>query len=133
MLITVMQIYMKSILSVHGVLIVCFFFFIICCRNMQMLLSCLLRHDTYYEHLQQLWRIPEMKEISTTGQNMPSISRLQRAIEWAWKLGFDVQGCEQLGGRLHNTRKWIGATEVVALLSCLRLRYGIKALSYSFI
>lgn len=23
-----------------------------------------------------------------------------------------LKGCEQLGGKLHNTRKWIGATEV---------------------
>lgn len=31
------------------------------------------------------------------------------------------QGSEQLGCKLHNTRKWIGATEVVTVLSWLRI------------
>lgn len=53
---------------------------------------------------------------------MPSISRLQQHLEWAWRQGFDIQGCEQLGGKLYNTRKWIGATEVVTFLSSLRIR-----------
>lgn len=54
--------------------------------------------------------------------SMPSISRLQQHVEWAWRQGFDVQGCDQLGGKLFNTRKWIGATEVVTFLSSLRIR-----------
>lgn len=32
-----------------------------------------------------------------------------------------MQGSEQLGCKLYNTRKWIGATEVVTLLSSLRI------------
>lgn len=44
---------------------------------------------------------------------VPSISRLQRMVEAAWAQGFDVQGSEQLGCKLYNTRKWIGATEVM--------------------
>jgi hypothetical protein len=36
--------------------------------------------------------------------------------------GFDVQGKEQLGCKLYNTRKWIGATEIVTILSWLRLQ-----------
>lgn len=75
---------------------------------------------------------------------MPSISKLQKIVEAAWAQGFDVQviftlypfemrfsglnivffcsqGSEQLGCKLHNTRKWIGATEVVTLLSSLRI------------
>jgi zinc finger-containing ubiquitin peptidase 1 len=76
---------------------------------------------------------------------MPSISRLQRLVEAAWAQGFDVQvscrlatkkihkthnsglgfslekGSEQLGFKLYNTRKWIGATEVVTILSWLRI------------
>lgn len=32
-----------------------------------------------------------------------------------------LQGSEQLGCKLYNTRKWIGATEVVTLLSSLRI------------
>jgi hypothetical protein len=41
-------------------------------------------------------------------------------IEEAWAAGFDVQGRDQLGGRLRNTRKWIGATEIVAFLTANR-------------
>lgn len=54
---------------------------------------------------------------------IPSISKLQQLIETAWRQGFDPAGCEQLGGRLINTRKWIGATEVVTFLSSFRIRY----------
>ncbi|CAB0034145.1 unnamed protein product [Trichogramma brassicae] len=53
--------------------------------------------------------------------SIPSISKIQKMIEWAWAQGFDIQGAEQLGGKLVNTRKWIGATEVVTLLSSLRI------------
>lgn len=52
---------------------------------------------------------------------MPSISRLQMMVEAAWAQGFDVQGAEQLGCKLNNTRKWIGATEIVTVLSWLRI------------
>lgn len=34
---------------------------------------------------------------------------------------FFRQGSEQLGCKLYNTRKWIGATEVMTLLSSLRI------------
>jgi hypothetical protein len=52
---------------------------------------------------------------------MPSISRLQKIIEHAWSDGFDVQGKEQLGCKLFETRKWIGATEIVTLFSWMRI------------
>jgi len=44
-------------------------------------------------------------------------------IETAWQKGFDRAGCEQLGGRVINTTKWIGATEIVATLSSLKIKY----------
>ncbi|KAK8754435.1 hypothetical protein OTU49_016266 [Cherax quadricarinatus] len=79
-------------------------------RNIQMLLSSLQHHTGYYARL-------------FSGPNlMPSISQIQKLIEQAWRNGFDLQGCEQLGGKLSNTRKWIGATEVVTLLSSFRIR-----------
>ena len=53
---------------------------------------------------------------------IPSISRLQRLIEAAWSSGFDPQGRDQLGGRLSDTRKWIGATEIAAFLTSIRIR-----------
>lgn len=79
-------------------------------RNIQMLLSALVHHTGYNHRL-------------FNGKNsIPSISKLQELIENAWRHGFDPQGCEQLGGRLTNTRKWIGATEVVTFLSSFRIK-----------
>lgn len=40
-------------------------------------------------------------------------------------LGFDKAGCEQLGGKLHGTTKWIGTTEVVALLRWAKIKWDI--------
>ncbi|KAK6171236.1 hypothetical protein SNE40_019468 [Patella caerulea] len=53
---------------------------------------------------------------------IPSIPKIQRLIEVAWEKGFDKQGSEQLGGRVVNTNKWIGATEIVATLSSLKIK-----------
>ena len=53
---------------------------------------------------------------------IPSISKIQRLIEAAWQKGFDRAGCEQLGGKVINTTKWIGATEIVATLSSLKIK-----------
>ena len=60
--------------------------------------------------------------ISAAAGGMPSISRLQEMIEAAWQRGFDVQGRDQLGGNLHKTRKWIGATEIVTFLASIRIK-----------
>ncbi|XP_076032681.1 zinc finger-containing ubiquitin peptidase 1-like [Oratosquilla oratoria] len=79
-------------------------------RNIQMMLSSLQHHTGYFA---RLFSGPNM---------MPSLSQIQCLIEQAWRKGFDLQGCEQLGGKLSNTRKWIGATEVVTLLSSFRIR-----------
>ena len=53
---------------------------------------------------------------------IPSIPKIQRLIEAAWQKGFDLQGCEQLGGKVVDTTKWIGATEIVATLSSLKVK-----------
>ncbi|XP_076373401.1 zinc finger-containing ubiquitin peptidase 1-like isoform X2 [Tachypleus tridentatus] len=79
-------------------------------RNLQMLLSNLMHHTGYN------YRLFRGK---TT---IPSISKLQELIEGAWRKGFDIQGCEQLGGRLTKTRKWIGATEIVTFFSSFHIR-----------
>jgi hypothetical protein len=63
------------------------------------------------------------RRINTT---VPSIRRLQQLIERAWTLGFDLFGADQLEHRLVGTRKWIGATEVAALLHSHRIRYVFK-------
>ncbi|XP_056629621.1 zinc finger-containing ubiquitin peptidase 1-like [Diorhabda sublineata] len=86
-------------------------------RNTQMLISSLLTHTGYNEKLYKLWQDQKPPRSS-----VPSISRIQALIEQAWAQGFDIQGSEQLGCRLVNTRKWIGATEVVTLLSFFRIK-----------
>ncbi|XP_022107620.1 zinc finger with UFM1-specific peptidase domain protein-like [Acanthaster planci] len=79
-------------------------------RNLQMLLSSLVHIDDY-------------RQVLFSGRNaIPSISKLQQLIESAWAKGFDLQGQEQLGGCLVNSRKWIGATEIAAVLSSLRAK-----------
>ncbi|XP_024215180.1 zinc finger-containing ubiquitin peptidase 1 [Halyomorpha halys] len=90
-------------------------------RNTQMMLSSLVHHTGYNEQLYKQWLLGRNPELPSRSA-MPSISRLQEHIEWAWREGFDVQGADQLGGKLVNTRKWIGATEVVTVLSSLRIR-----------
>lgn len=47
---------------------------------------------------------------------IPSVPKIQKLIEEAWQKGFDTVGGEQLNFKLSDTRKWIGATEVAALL-----------------
>lgn len=86
-------------------------------RNLQMMLSSLLQNTAYNEALYSAWGSHGPARTA-----MPSISRLQRMVEAAWAQGFDVQGSEQLGCKLYNTRKWIGATEIVTVMSWLRIR-----------
>ena len=91
-----------------------------------MLISSLLQHTGYNELVYKAWNSGLGSGSSAKiplRSSIPSISRLQKMIEWAWAQGFDTQGAEQLGGKLVNTRKWIGPTEVVILLSSLRIKY----------
>lgn len=94
-----------------------------------MMLSSLLKHTGFNEQLFKQWAVSVgggVRGEVPSRSAMPSISRLQHHIEWAWHQGFDLQGCDQLGGKLSNTRKWIGATEVVTVLSSLRIRYKLN-------
>ncbi|KAK3577412.1 hypothetical protein CHS0354_032260 [Potamilus streckersoni] len=79
-------------------------------RNFQMLLSSLAHNPTY------------CKVLFNGTPLIPSIPKIQRLIEAAWQKGFDKQGCDQLGGQVFNTSKWIGATEIVATLSSLKIK-----------
>jgi hypothetical protein len=80
-------------------------------RNTQMLLSSI-RKDT------------ELCSIifNNNNKNMPSVTKIQQLIENAWQNGFDVLGKSQLGGSLKNTSKWIGATDVCAMFSYLKIK-----------
>ncbi|KAG6458218.1 zinc finger-containing ubiquitin peptidase 1 [Manduca sexta] len=83
-------------------------------RNMQMLLSSLMKHPPYAD----LLKCTDERDCEC----VPSIPRLQLLVERAWQKGFDTQGSEQLGSKLYNTRKWIGACEVFTVLSSLRIK-----------
>lgn len=90
-------------------------------RNMQMMISSLTHHTKYNDLMYR--EDGGLLGISANQRHaVPSISRLQKHIEWAWSNGFDAQGCDQLGRKLFNTRKWIGATEMMTLLASMRIR-----------
>jgi hypothetical protein len=91
-------------------------------RNMQMLLSSLQSINKFKTHLASL-KNPLLDSSGTGG--VPSIPRLQELLECTWKEGFDPAGCEQLGGKVVNTRKWIGATEIFCMLSYLGIECSI--------
>jgi hypothetical protein len=64
-----------------------------------------------------------MASVTSIGRcQIPSLLKIQRLIEAAWQKGFDREGAEQLGGSLVETSKWIGATEIVATLSALKVK-----------
>lgn len=79
-------------------------------RNFQMLLSSLASNPTY------------CKIVFNGKPQIPSIPKIQRLIEAAWEKGFDKQGSEQLGGRVVDSTKWIGATEIAATLFSLKVK-----------
>jgi hypothetical protein len=81
-------------------------------RNMQTMFSSYLNHDS--DVRDQLF--------SSGILTIPSLIDLQKNIEEAWKKGFDQIGGMQLEYCLFNTNKWIGATEVVAMLRSCRIR-----------
>lgn len=87
-------------------------------RNLQMILSSLLTNEMYKKQLLQEISM----DTASSETNKPSVQALQVLIEKAWSKGFDAMGARQLGNSLANTRKWIGATEAMALLSFLKLR-----------
>uniref|UniRef100_A0A914XHQ7 Zinc finger-containing ubiquitin peptidase 1 n=1 Tax=Plectus sambesii TaxID=2011161 RepID=A0A914XHQ7_9BILA len=83
-------------------------------RNTQMLLSSLVNSADYRR---AMW--------GDAPATIPSIHCMQNMIERAWAAGFDRRGAQQLGGKLVNTRKWIGATEIATLLHFHRIRTKI--------
>jgi len=62
---------------------------------------------------------------------MPSVNMLQQLIEKAWAAGFDEAGRQQLRGKVVGTRKWIGATEIYAVLSFLHVRYAVTYTNFT--
>ncbi|XP_071240533.1 zinc finger-containing ubiquitin peptidase 1-like isoform X2 [Salvelinus alpinus] len=83
-------------------------------RNFQMLLSSLQRMAPYSTSLSE--------------GSVPSIPRVQVLIEGAWREGLDPQGATHFNQRLQGTRAWIGATEIYAL--CTSLRVSARVLDF---
>jgi|Transcript_6395 hypothetical protein len=81
-------------------------------RNMQSMLSSYLSHDSGVRD--QLF--------SSGIISIPTLKDLQKIIENAWKKGYDRIGGMQLEYSLFGTTKWIGATEVVAMLRSCKIR-----------
>ncbi|KAM9315379.1 zinc finger-containing ubiquitin peptidase 1 [Gastrophryne carolinensis] len=81
-------------------------------RNFQMLLSSILKSDSYKDCLQDY-------------RYIPCIPKIQALIENAWKEGFDPQGASHFNGKLQGTKAWIGACEIYCLLTSLHLKCRI--------
>ncbi|ERN08204.1 zinc finger with UFM1-specific peptidase domain protein [Amborella trichopoda] len=56
---------------------------------------------------------------------VPDIPSLQRWLEIAWEMGFDMYGAESFNYKIYGSRKWIGTTECAALLRSFGLRAQI--------
>ncbi|XP_053919718.1 zinc finger-containing ubiquitin peptidase 1 isoform X1 [Cuculus canorus] len=81
-------------------------------RNFQMLLSSLLQNSLYNDCLQGTTLIP-------------SIPKIQSMIEDAWREGFDPHGASHFNNKLHDSKAWIGASEIYSLLTSLRIKCQI--------
>ncbi|KAG0210207.1 hypothetical protein BGX28_009512 [Mortierella sp. GBA30] len=57
--------------------------------------------------------------------DVPTITDLQKQLEYAWKCGFDRPGAEQLKHKVEGTKKWIGTTEAWSVLCSLGIRCSI--------
>ncbi|KAJ3227013.1 hypothetical protein HK099_003636 [Clydaea vesicula] len=75
-----------------------------------------------YKNLQNLlssiWnKAPFKSKLVAVFNEFPHILTLQKTLEEAWYAGFDAEGCEQLGNKVYNTLKYIGGSEIYAILS----------------
>ncbi|KAF9964707.1 hypothetical protein BGZ70_006059 [Mortierella alpina] len=86
-------------------------------RNLQMMLS--------YVVSQGVARQDESFPASGAAATIPTITELQRQLEYAWQSGFDPPGAEQLRHKVEGTKKWIGTTEAWSVLCSLGIRCSI--------
>ncbi|XP_058105180.1 uncharacterized protein LOC131248751 [Magnolia sinica] len=94
-------------------------------RNIQMLSS----------HL--LMQRREAREVMFGGSGfVPDIPSLQRWLEIAWEMGFDMTGSDSFNHKVYGSTKWIGTTECASLFRSFGLRarivdFGSKAVGSS--
>ncbi|ODO10183.1 hypothetical protein I350_02412 [Cryptococcus amylolentus CBS 6273] len=69
--------------------------------------------------LTSLLSVPEYAAVFDSAKNGadPGVRRMQGWIEEAWAEGYDLEGQQQLGGRVLGRRKWIGPSDMYAMLS----------------
>mmetsp|Transcript_59433 Transcript_59433/g.109978 ORF Transcript_59433/g.109978 Transcript_59433/m.109978 type:complete len:392 (-) Transcript_59433:49-1224(-) len=85
-------------------------------RNVQMLTGHLLnRHDIRH------WA-PQIFNGA-----VPGVEALQGELDRLWSMGYDPEGCAQLGGAVTGTRRWIGTTEACVLLRGQGVRCNVEA------
>ncbi|GAA6005422.1 hypothetical protein JCM10207_002976 [Rhodosporidiobolus poonsookiae] len=87
-------------------------------KNLQMLFTAL-RHLPCYA--------PLFASSSEAGEEVrtPGIGEWQEGIEAAWRAGHDPPGRAHFGGKLVNSRRWIGTTEVYTALVWVGVRAKI--------
>ena len=90
-------------------------------------LSSLLPHPMHpasrvFLSLARVWLPRSLLFSSSLKKTKGSSSRMVHLMLPWYLEGFDRQGSEQLGCKLINTRKWIGATEIAAVLRSLQIR-----------
>ncbi|KAF9389933.1 hypothetical protein CPB97_010343 [Podila verticillata] len=93
-------------------------------RNIQMMLSYVVQQQCLS---QSCANSPSANtRISTNDPpTIPTIPQIQQQLEFAWSLGFDPVGAQQLGHKVEGTKKWIGTTEAWSVLSSLGVRCSI--------
>ena len=86
-------------------------------RNLQMMLSYVVNTG--------VTRLDQPSPASGTPTTIPTITELQRQLEYAWQCGFDPPGAEQLRHKVEGTKKWIGTTEAWSVLCSFGIRCSI--------
>ncbi|KPV76739.1 uncharacterized protein RHOBADRAFT_51737 [Rhodotorula graminis WP1] len=95
-------------------------------KNAQMIFSSLRHLSQYAKHFSSA--TSSSSDSSTASPSLapiPTIREWQEIIEQAWAAGHDPDGARHFGGKLINSRRWIGTTEVYAALTWLGIRATI--------
>ncbi|BGP45145.1 hypothetical protein JCM10450v2_000962 [Rhodotorula kratochvilovae] len=88
-------------------------------KNAQMIFSSLRHLPQYAAHFAST--SPRSGSGESPGP-VPTIREWQEMIEQAWAAGFDPDGRSHFGGKLVNSRRWIGTTEVYVALTWMGVR-----------
>ncbi|KAJ3187596.1 hypothetical protein HK101_009313 [Irineochytrium annulatum] len=94
-------------------------------RCSQMMMSALRGHDKLEGFRDELEAKKSLAGFGEETEGIPSVEGLQVLLEAGWKDGFDNEGSQQLGKSVKNSTKWIGVTDVAAILRYLGVRAEI--------